>query len=159
MTAPGRLAADPPRRSANPPLGFLLYCIRFRDECQPKSPAAIRYTWRAYFDLHRVNDEVNRKIKPQKEKIDHWDAEVAKGDCDDYVMTKRRRLLKMGYPSSVLRMAVVITRSNEMHLVLVVETLTRRLVLNNLTPTIKELKDTSYTFVMMSTADPNQWVF
>lgn len=159
LALPAVALADPPRRSANPPLGFTVYCMRFPDECRPQDPAAIRYSWTAYFDLRKVNETVNRQIKPRREKIDRWDADVRFGDCDDYVMTKRRKLLAMGYPSSALRMAVVITKSNEMHLVLVVETLNRRLVLNNLTPTIKELKDTSYTFVMMSTADPKKWVF
>lgn len=162
VLAPSYVLADPPGshgKPASPPLGFMMFCLKFPAECRPRLPVTIDYTWRVYFDISRVNRDVNRQIKPKHDVRDSWNPDVKSGDCDDYVMTKRRRLMNMGYPTSALRMAVVITRSNEMHLVLVVETPTKRLVLNNLTPTIKELKDTSYTLVMMSTADPNKWVF
>jgi predicted transglutaminase-like cysteine proteinase len=42
------------------------------------------------------------------------------GDCEDYVLTKIKRLLELGWPIQDLRVACVYTETNEYHAVLVV---------------------------------------
>lgn len=42
--------------------------------------------------VSKIQTQVNREITPKRDVIDVWSADVSSGDCDDYVMTKRRRL-------------------------------------------------------------------
>lgn len=108
--------------------------------------------------LQKVNDWVNRSIKPQNDEgADSWDANATVGDCEDYVLVKRRRLIKAGIPPSALRIAFVETRSGVGHAVLVVNTTREQYALDNLTRTIKPLKQTGYRVVSMQTANPAKW--
>ncbi|HQZ12487.1 MAG TPA: transglutaminase-like cysteine peptidase [Devosia sp.] len=113
---------------------------------------------RSLATLQKVNDWVNRSIKPQNDEgADSWDANATVGDCEDYVLVKRRRLIKAGIPPSALRIAFVETRSGVGPAVLVVNTTREQYALDNLTRTIKPLKQTGYRVVSMQTANPAKW--
>jgi predicted transglutaminase-like cysteine proteinase len=107
--------------------------------------------------LQSVNSSVNRSIRPRRDRLDTWSATARRGDCDDYVMTKRRSLMRAGVPASALRIAIVRTRRGEGHAILIVKTSAGELVLDNLRSGIVRRNETGYRFVSVSTADPLRW--
>lgn len=77
--------------------------------------------------LATVNAEVNR-LPYQADaarygRPDFWtDIEAAGGgDCEDYALAKRRRLLTSGWPASAVRLATCWTEREEYHAVLTID--------------------------------------
>lgn len=144
--------------SARAPLGYQLMCLKTPEECKGGGASKIKATTDVMATLKRVNSHVNRTIKPRHDKgADVWTVGASAGDCEDYVLTKRRALINAGVPASSLRIAYVKTRKGVGHAILVVKTKGKDLVLDNLTATIKPLSQTGYRIVSMSGADPRKW--
>lgn len=139
------------------PLQFQLYCLKNPDDCRRSRRSKVEYTASLQLTLQTVNSRVNRSILPRKDVRDVWSASTHHGDCDDYVMTKRRALMRAGLPASALRVAIVRTRRGEGHSVLIVKTSAGELVLDNLRSVIIRPNETGYRFVSVSTADPLRW--
>lgn len=108
----------------------------------PKRPAMTPELWS---QLSRVNDKVNRSIAQRTDLqaygvVDLWTTPIAGGqrvgDCEDYVLEKRRALIASGLPESALSIAVATTSWGERHAVLLVETDQGAYVLDSLTPWI-----------------------
>lgn len=117
--------------SAAEPMAFSIYCMDHIDECPTKGPRFVRYSPTLMQLVSRVQTQVNGAIIPRRETVDVWSADVSSGDCDDYVMTKRRRLIRAGIPATAMRV-VVGRRLGESHVVLVVKTDRGEIVLDNL---------------------------
>jgi predicted transglutaminase-like cysteine proteinase len=66
------------------------------------------------------------------------------GDCEDYVLEKRRALVQAGLPASALSIAVVDTARGETHAVLLVSTDKGDYVLDNLNAWVLPWRKTSY---------------
>lgn len=139
------------------PVAFELFCLKNPEECRKAGRAVVAHTPKIAALLARVNSSVNRSIIPRRDREDRWSLNPSAGDCDDYVMTKRHRLIRAGVPASALRIAVVRTRSGEGHAVLVVKTTAGDLVLDNLRETIVNRAKTGYRLVSMSSANPTVW--
>lgn len=156
----GCLSAAPiPVLAFNPaPLGYQLMCLKSPQLCQAGGPAAIQSSPDLIGTLKSVNRQVNHSIRPRADGAeDVWSVDVASGDCEDFAMTKRQRLIQLGLPPSALRIAYVTTASGEGHAILVVKGRGRTYVLDNLTDAIRPLDGTGYRVVSMSGADPLQW--
>ncbi|HEY5409194.1 MAG TPA: transglutaminase-like cysteine peptidase, partial [Caulobacteraceae bacterium] len=93
--------------------------------------------------LNLVNHLVNQLITFAPDNVvygkdDYWaepleeQAGPKRGDCEDYVLEKRRALLVRGIPAAALSIAVVRTRRGEGHAVLLVVTDRGELVLDSL---------------------------
>lgn len=109
--------------------------------------------------LRKVNLAVNRAIAPRSDGTrDVWTVNAASGDCEDYTMTKRLRLVKAGFPPGALRIAHVKTRKGESHAVLIVRSQRGDLVLDNLTDAIRPLKESGLRLVAMTGSDGHQWI-
>jgi predicted transglutaminase-like cysteine proteinase len=67
-------------------------------------------------------------------------------------------LINAGVPASSLRIAYVKTRKGLEHAILVVNTSRGKLVLDNLTGSIKPLSQTGYRIMAMQTANPKKWI-
>src|SRR5439155_1161929 len=81
------------------------------------------------------------------------------GDCEDYVLLKRRMLIQAGWPREALLITVVRDSKDEGHAVLTVKTDKGDYVLDNQAPDVLLWSDTGYRFVKrQSQADPNVWV-
>ena len=144
--------------NAHAPLGYQLMCLKTPAECKGGGKAHITVTAEVMATLKRVNGHVNRTIKPRHDVgSDVWSASSTSGDCEDYVLAKRRALIKAGIAPSSLRIAYVKTRRGEGHAILVVKTSGKDLVLDNLTATIKPLSQSGYRIVSMSGANPRSW--
>lgn len=117
--------------SAAEPIAFSIYCMDHLDECPTKGPRFVRYSAPLMQLVSKVQTQVNGAIIPRRETVDVWSADVSSGDCDDYVMTKRRRLIQAGVPATAMRV-VVSRRSGEGHVVLVLRTDKGEIILDNL---------------------------
>jgi len=143
------------------PLGYQLMCLKNPNasECKGGGASKVKVTGDVMATLKRVNAHVNRTIKPKYDAggADVWNASATSGDCEDYVLAKRRALIKAGIPAGSLRIAYVKTRSGEGHAILVIKTGGKDLVLDNLTAAIKPLSQTGYRIISMSGANPRKW--
>jgi predicted transglutaminase-like cysteine proteinase len=91
-------------------------------------------------------------------KVEVWTYPSGKGDCEDYVLLKRRMLIERGWPESTLLITVVRDENNEGHAVLTVRTDIGDLVLDNKRQQIVRWIDTPYTFVkQQSERNPLVW--
>lgn len=118
--------------------------------------------------LNAVNRQVNGAIAPAMDRADARRADVwslplaegrASGDCEDYVLEKRRALLARGLPAEALAIAVVRTRHGENHAVLVVDTDAGELVLDNRSAWVARWTAVDYRWVKrQSPVDPATWV-
>jgi predicted transglutaminase-like cysteine proteinase len=52
---------------------------------------------------------------------DWWEPATDRGDCEDIVLTKRQKLMDMGWPAEALRIAVVIDGHGDLHALLTVD--------------------------------------
>ena len=152
-------ASGPASAEAHAPLGYQLMCLKAPQECKGGGKASVAITNELMSTLKRVNGHVNRSIQPRYDTgIDVWDASTtSSGDCEDYVLAKRRALIKAGVPASSLRIAYVKTRGGVGHAILVVKTDGKDLVLDNLTAAIKPLSQTGYRIISISGANPRKW--
>lgn len=139
------------------PLGFQLFCLRTPQYCARDSRAQVAMSADLMAMLERVNGQVNRSIRPKRRTTEVWEVGANAGDCKDYVMNKRHRLIELGLPPGALRVAITRTRNGEGHTVLVVRTNAGDLVLDNLTGAIKPWASAGYSWIAMSSSDPRTW--
>ena len=152
------LMAAPVEARSKAPLGYQLMCLKAPEECKGGGAKQVQASGDVMALLKRVNNRVNVSIVPRDDgKADVWDASASSGDCEDYVLAKRRALMKAGLPSSALRIAYVKTRAGVGHAILVVKTNRGDYVLDNLNRSVRPLSQSGYRIVSMSGADPNKW--
>lgn len=100
----------------------------------------------------RLNRDINRSIRTATDRRlygvgDHWTIPSGpnpRGDCEDYVLAKRRALIEHGYPQEAFSIALVETLWGESHAVLLMATSEGELVLDNLTPRILLTTEVAY---------------
>lgn len=154
----GLAAAGPALAGGKAPLGYQLMCLKTPAECKGGGSSTVEATAEVMATLKRVNARVNNAITPRNDRdADVWTADATSGDCEDYVLAKRRALIKAGLPASSLRIAYVKTRGGIGHAVLVVKTTRGDYVLDNLNRSVRPLSQMGYRVVSMSGADPLKW--
>ena len=121
-----------------PPIGFIEFCIRYPGECSEVTamPRPVTLTPQRLTELDRVQWEVNRQVRPREDldqygKAEYWNYPGRFGDCEDYALEKRRRLIALGWPKSALLLASAENDDGDMHLVLVAVTSKGDYVLDN----------------------------
>ncbi len=151
---------------ALPPVGFVKFCADNPDDCRalggkPNRLAMEPGRWNL---LYQVNTYVNGKIAPVSDQDlygepEHWAYPTDAGDCEDYLLLKKRYLEGLGFPPEALLITVVLDEKNEGHAVLTVTTDGGDFVLDNRRNEILRWSDTGYTFLKrQSPGDPRQWV-
>ena len=153
--------------SARPPIGWLEFCAEHARECETKQVEArdVVLTPKVWKDLVRVNKWVNETIKPITD-LEHWGVverwsypDDGQGDCEDYVLLKRKMLMQAGWPRQALLITVVRDNKGDGHAVLTVKTDKGEFILDNQNEEILLWSETSYRFVKrQSQTDPNLWV-
>jgi predicted transglutaminase-like cysteine proteinase len=145
--------------AAQSPLGFKIFCLKSPAQCAATSSATLTLDDSLMSTLKGVNGSVNRSIHPRNDARgkDVWTLNAKYGDCEDYAITKRARLVAMGIPAGALRIAYAKTRRGEGHAVLVVITNRGNYVLDNRTGAIKPMSQTGLRFISMSGANPKMW--
>lgn len=149
------------------PIGYVEFCADHPADCAatPSEPRDIVLTKSAWDDLVRVNAWVNDHVKPMTD-LEHWGV-VEKwsyptdgyGDCEDYVLLKRKMLIDAGWPRQALLITVVRDKQGDGHAVLTVKTNKGEFVLDNQNEQILPWTQTGYRFVKrQSQSDANAWV-
>jgi predicted transglutaminase-like cysteine proteinase len=156
---------------AKAPKGWLALCKRHPSECNtaPGQATSIELDQDFQDRLTAVNDWVNSRVKPMTDRRhwgvgEKWDyAEDGYGDCEDYVLLKRRMLIGLGYPREALLITVVWAsgpRGDEGHSVLTVRTDKGDYVLDNQSKKVLLWNKTRYDFVKRQAQEnPNRWVY
>jgi predicted transglutaminase-like cysteine proteinase len=163
-----RLTHVPVSGVTRPPIGWIELCARQPGECtgvmMPLRDFVL--TPKRWNDLVRVNKLVNETIKPLSD-LEHWGVverwsypDDGYGDCEDYVLLKRRMLIQSGWPREALLVTIVRDKKDEGHAVLTVTTDKGDYVLDNQNEHILLWWKTGYRFVkLQSRSDPNVWVW
>lgn len=147
-----------PKNTARAPLAYQIFCLRNSVECRKaKGATSVPYTDALAAKVQRVNLSVNRSMKWTQDEREVWKIGGAAGDCEDFALTKRSRLIRMGIPAGALRMAVVKTRKGEGHAVLVVRTSKGDLVLDNTKDEVVTREQTNYRWLAIASSDPKTW--
>jgi predicted transglutaminase-like cysteine proteinase len=149
------------------PIGWVDFCIENKSECAttPSEPRDVVLTSKAWTDMIKVNAWVNESIKPMTD-LEHWGVverwnypDDGYGDCEDYVLLKRRMLTQAGWPREALLITVVRDKKGDGHAVLTVKTDRGEFILDNQEPQVLPWTKTGYRFVKrQSQSDPNLWV-
>ena len=156
-----------PVGEARPVWGWVDFCRRYVGECAGGRVAAkdVRLDARVWSALVDVNRSVNTAIEPITDQehwgvADRWDIPTdGKGDCEDYVLLKRKMLVERGFPRQALLVTVVVDGHGDGHAVLTVKTDHGDFVLDNMRDDILAWVATGYRFVKrQSQEDQNRWV-
>jgi predicted transglutaminase-like cysteine proteinase len=174
QTGPQELFAQAEPRPSTPlpaalqqisaPPGFLSFCLRFRDQCAVNADPSetLALTGESWATLLHVNDAVNRSVRPLADAVhygrpEYWTiATDGFGDCDDYAVTKRKALIEAGIPARALRLATVITRRDNRHVVLTVATDHGVYVLDNATAFVLPWVESGYEWTALQDAN-REW--
>ena len=149
------------------PIGWVEFCADNPRDCRTGATQArdIVMTQAAWKDLLRVNRWVNETVKPMTD-MEHWGV-IEKwsyptdgyGDCEDYVLLKRKMLMDAGWPREALLITVVRDKKGEGHAVLTVKSDKGEFILDNRRNDIMRWKDTHYSFLKrQSQTNPRVWV-
>jgi predicted transglutaminase-like cysteine proteinase len=151
---------------AEAPVGYVQFCSENPADCRRrgKNEADVTLTSAKWNELQAINLEVNLAIKPMSDLVQYHVVEKwtypysGKGDCEDYVLLKMRRLMERGWPQSVLMITVVRDEHGEGHAVLTVRTSRGDLILDNKHSRILAWQKTPYQFIKrQSSLDPSRW--
>ena len=152
---------------ALPPFGFVSFCQRHQSECAPAehtSLARFDATPATLSELDRVNRAVNAAIRPITDRElygqeEYWTFPITQGDCEDYVVLKRRILMDRGWPASALLITVVRDEAGDGHAVLTARTRQGDFVLDNKVNDVRLWSQTPYRYLMrQSYLNPQMWM-
>jgi predicted transglutaminase-like cysteine proteinase len=153
------------------PFGFIELCVRDSRVCS-KVPArrvethrngAVVHSAARIEELIAVDRAVDRGIRPRRDRsingyADRWQIGAREGDCEEYALEKRQRLLEMGWPSSSLLIAIGRIRGGEQHAVLLARVGNHVVVLDNLRSRPAEFGKAGIKWLAVQSPDnPQRW--
>ena len=149
------------------PIGWKQFCQDHPEDCAsgPTQALDVQLTKAAFREMERVNRYVNDHVKPMTD-LDHYGVvekwaypDDGYGDCEDYVLLKRKMLMQAGWPQSALLITVVRDKKGDGHAVLTVRTDKGEYILDNQEDQILTWSETGYRFVKrQAQTDVNVWV-
>lgn len=148
------------------PIGHYELCLRIPRECAEKTSKArpVELTRKLWGQMIDINNAVNTMVAPRTDtemwgQEEYWSYPDGEGDCEDYVLEKRRQLKALGVSPGNLLITVVRQPNGDGHAVLTVRTSLGDFVLDNLEPKILAWTDTEYTFLKrQSERNAGAWV-
>ena len=152
--------------ATNQPIGHYDFCKQYNRECQPTGADAgplvlTQQNWKA---ILQVNYDVNAAIQPLTDMEifgveERWAYPRSVGDCEDYVLLKRKMLMKAGIAPANLLITVVLQPNGEGHAVLTVRTDRGDFVLDNMRNKVLLWSETEYRFLKrQSSQHAGKWV-
>jgi predicted transglutaminase-like cysteine proteinase len=160
---PGDCGVDPASKDARRQVSDRYWTSAFaarRAAAAPAPPAVatpIPWTPDTRARVEQINRRVNQAIIEQDDRItygvkDYWAIPTLQGkdrygDCEDYVLMKRRDLIAAGLPSDAMFIALARTRQGRDHAVLIVATDQGELVLDSLTEWIVPWRQAPYVWL------------
>lgn len=139
---------------ATQPVGHWEFCQSNPGDCRaiPAGRNQITLNKASWGAIVEVNSHVNADVTPRTDlemwgREEYWSYPQGVGDCEDYVLEKRRELIALGLPASAALITVVRQPNGDGHAVLTVRTDRGDFVLDNLEPRILRWDETAYTFL------------
>lgn len=146
------------------PPGAQRLCSTYSWACARGSSSAV-VTQGQMQVVRAVNSQINRSTRAIEDRQQYGEAErwamptSRGGDCEDYALAKKRALISKGIDPQRLLIATVLDRSRRPHAVLIVRTDEGDMVLDNVTNSIRNWRDTRYVFLRMQDPNrPSRWV-
>ena len=150
------------------PIGHYEFCKVNPAECsiRPRDTGPVTMTSSVWKQISSINESVNRSIKPMndfdiyaKDEVWAYPDKIGVGDCEDYVLLKRRMLAAKGVSLSNLLITVVRKPDGEGHAVLTVRTDKGDYILDNLSDSVKLWSATPYRFLKRQASEhTGRWV-
>jgi predicted transglutaminase-like cysteine proteinase len=148
------------------PIGHFEFCKVLTPECRIKSIGVppLLMGPRMMAMIESVNVQVNQAIKPETDlniygKDEVWAYPKGEGDCEDYVLLKRKILMNRGISPANLLITVVRKPDGEGHAVLTLRTRKGDYILDNLEDEMLPWEATEYRFLKRQSAEhTGHWV-
>ncbi|EGP58604.1 transglutaminase-like cysteine peptidase [Agrobacterium tumefaciens] len=148
------------------PIGHYEFCQKYADECNIRSkmtppPRVTDYGWGV---VREINTSVNTTVVAMTDqeiygKDEVWEYPTTAGDCEDFVLLKRKKLIERGFSVADLLITVVRKPDGEGHAVLTLRTTDGDYILDNLTDDVKLWTDTNYTYLKRQASfNTGRWV-
>jgi predicted transglutaminase-like cysteine proteinase len=149
-----------------PPVGFVKFCLENPNECSSriKAAAPAELTPDVWSKLDAVNRSVNAAIRPVSDQelygvAEYWTYPIDSGDCEDYLLLKKKQLERLGFAPNSLLITVVMDERNEGHAVLTVVTDKGDYILDNRRNDLLLWSQTGYRFLKrQSQQNAKLWV-
>lgn len=148
------------------PIGHYEFCQKYKSECDIRSkltppPRVTEYGWNV---IREVNKDSNSRIIAMTDqeiygKDEVWEYPKTAGDCEDFVLLKRKTLIERGFAASDLLITVVRKPDGEGHAVLTLRTNDGDFILDNLSDDVKLWTYTNYTYLKRQASfNTGRWV-
>lgn len=149
-----------------PPVGFVKFCSANPADCKAlgNMPDRVAMSQERWNQLYQVNSFVNDKIAPISDEDlygepERWAYPTDAGDCEDYVLLKKRYLQNLGFSAEALLITVVLDENGAGHAVLTVATDAGDYTLDNRVGDVLRWSDSRYKFLKrQSHKNPLEWV-
>ena len=148
------------------PIGHYELCRQLPEECSTRSAARrpVELTRALWAEMIDINNAVNVMVAPKTDreiwgKEEVWSYPTDVGDCEDYVLEKRRELNANGMSLANLLITVVRKPDGEGHAVLTLRTDRGDFILDNLNNDLRPWHKTGYRFLKrQSSIHTGRWV-
>jgi len=153
FTAPASALSMKTGGVTSQPIGHYEFCQTHKSECGPGARTApAKVTEFGWSVIREINVRVNRDITPMTDKELYGKDEVwaypdNAGDCEDFVLLKRRMLMQKGFAAGDLLITVVRKPDGEGHAVLTLRTAQGDYILDNLNNEVKLWTKTPYRYL------------
>lgn len=148
------------------PIGHYEFCQRDPNECRQRtrSKKPMKLTRKMWAAMVNINNTVNVMVAPKTDmemwgREEIWSYPNRQGDCEDYVLEKRLRLMQAGAPAGSLLITVVRQPNGDGHAVLTVRTDRGDFILDNMQQKILHWTKTEYRYLKrQSSRNSGRWV-
>jgi predicted transglutaminase-like cysteine proteinase len=148
------------------PIGHFEFCKVLTPECRIKSIGVPPLTagQRTLSMIESINIQVNHAIRPETDlaifgKDEVWAYPKGAGDCEDYVLLKRKILMNRGISPANLLITVVRKPDGEGHAVLTLRTRKGDYILDNLQDDMLPWDATGYRYLKRQSSEhTGHWV-
>lgn len=142
-----------------PPKGFRDFCARIPADCAASAvrPNVVTLTSKRLRQLEDVQRSVNATVRYQSDQVtygesERWAYPTVFGDCEDFALAKRQRLIELGWPRSSLLFGIGKLASGQYHLVLIAVTDQGDMVLDSNASKLRHWLDMPMRWVMRQSA-------
>ena len=148
------------------PIGHYEFCQANPEECsiRPRDQKPLRLTAVVWKQIEGINKAVNDAVQAMSDfdifgKDEVWAYPQGVGDCEDYVLEKRRALMQRGVSVANLLVTVVRKSDGEGHAVLTVRTDRGDFILDNLSAKVLPWEQTGYRYLKRQSSEhTGRWV-
>ncbi len=149
-----------------PPIGHIRFCRTYPKDCRAQTKPTDRFALSPdrWNELVAINALVNRIVEPTPDQelygeIERWTYPENRGDCEDYVLLKRRMLMERGWSASSLLITVVTDENGAGHAILTARTSDGDFILDNKNSKVLAWNKVPYRFYKrQSYRNSKRWV-